>query len=96
MGKPFDFPNPVFGSVFYLLQLIIANVSNNNLLLNKIYILFAIISNFGSIYLGFILIYFLNNLCIVCVTIYVINFLMLLFAIYRFKIITSFKRFKKD
>jgi len=35
--------------------------------------LLSILANFGSIYLAYILVYVLHDVCVVCVTVYVIN-----------------------
>jgi len=40
-------------------------------------ILLSIVANLGSIYLGYILVYVLHDVCVLCVTIYVINFFVL-------------------
>lgn len=96
LPEPFKYPNPVYGLLFYTIQLIIANVANNSLFLTKVYIFNAFLSNLGSLYLGYILAFILKNLCIVCVTIYAVNLIMILLAIRRYKLITSYKRYKKD
>ena len=37
----------------------------------------AFVSNLGSVYLGYVLYFVLKNLCVVCVAIYAVNFLLL-------------------
>ncbi|XP_054166843.1 vitamin K epoxide reductase complex subunit 1-like protein 1 [Oppia nitens] len=96
LSAPLDLPNPVFGVILYSLQAIVANILHTNLLLTKLYIIVSLISNLGSLYLAYILAFVLKNFCIVCVAIYVINFLQLMIAYNRYRIITSFKRLKKD
>ena len=86
----------MFGLLFYVVQLVIANVANNSLFLTKLYIFNAIVSNLGSIYLGYILAFILKNLCIVCVTIYFVNLLMLLVAINRYRLLANYKKNKRE
>jgi len=37
-------------------------------------VLLSLIANLGSIYLAYILVYVLHDICVVCVTVYIINF----------------------
>ena len=37
----------------------------------------SVLSNIGSVYLAYVLYFILQNICVVCVSIYVVNFLLL-------------------
>lgn len=43
----------------------------------KLQLLLTIFANIGSIYLGYILRYVLNDMCVVCISMYVVNFVIL-------------------
>ncbi|XP_065368723.1 vitamin K epoxide reductase complex subunit 1-like protein 1 [Calliphora vicina] len=67
-------PNGIFGIIYYLLLLLTTFLKRPDLV--KYQILFCILSNLMSIYLAYLL-YILENICVVCITIYVVNFLCL-------------------
>lgn len=46
-------------------------------------LILSIVANLGSVYLAYILAYVLNDVCVVCVTMYAVNFLVLLCNIFR-------------
>jgi len=41
-------------------------------------ILLSVTANLGSVYLAYILVYVLHDICVVCVTVYAINFMVLI------------------
>ena len=41
------------------------------------------LSNISSVYLGYLLVYVIDNLCVVCVATYVVNFLLLVSSVFR-------------
>ncbi|CAF0864209.1 unnamed protein product [Brachionus calyciflorus] len=71
-------PNSIYGLVFYVVQLLML-LFRNNLTALKIKLFLSLLSNFGSIYLASILYFVLNDFCIVCSTLYIINALILVF-----------------
>jgi vitamin-K-epoxide reductase (warfarin-sensitive) len=81
--SPFNLPNPVFGIFFYVTQLFVAMFCGRDGRLINFFIIQAIVSNFMSVYLGYILFFVLNDLCVVCVATYVVNALMLQAGISR-------------
>ncbi|XP_055939527.1 vitamin K epoxide reductase complex subunit 1-like [Argiope bruennichi] len=75
-------PNSVYGIIFYLIFMPLAEIPN--LTLSKIMILLAVLSNICSIYLAYILIYILYDFCIVCVSTYIVNFVLLICSLFRY------------
>ncbi|XP_043942298.1 vitamin K epoxide reductase complex subunit 1-like protein 1 [Protopterus annectens] len=69
-------PNSVFGIVFYLLQILlgqtVSSVSFVTLLLT------SVVSIAGSLYLAYILFFVLHDFCVICVSTYVLNFILFL------------------
>ncbi|XP_065831137.1 vitamin K epoxide reductase complex subunit 1-like protein 1 [Oscarella lobularis] len=68
-------PNSFLGILFYLL-ILISGLLRNQFLAQLIFGL-VVVSNFFSIYLASILYFVLEDFCIVCFSIYVINFFLL-------------------
>ncbi|KAJ8668986.1 hypothetical protein QAD02_000245 [Eretmocerus hayati] len=72
--SPFHLPNSIFGIIFYT---IVASLSLFNHYWNTALMLIAsVISNLFSIYLAHIL-YLLEDICVICVSLYVLNALIL-------------------
>ncbi|XP_061396841.1 vitamin K epoxide reductase complex subunit 1-like protein 1 [Musca vetustissima] len=67
-------PNGIFGLIYY--AALFATANNNQTLCRVIQFIFCILSNLMSIYLAYIL-YILDDICVVCISIYVINLLCL-------------------
>ncbi|CAF1000864.1 unnamed protein product [Didymodactylos carnosus] len=67
----------VFAILFYLLSIIL-NMSKNSKIIAKIRVILSLITNLGSIYLGYILYFILNDICVVCGSMYIVNFLLLI------------------
>ncbi|KAK3915877.1 Vitamin K epoxide reductase complex subunit 1-like protein 1 [Frankliniella fusca] len=76
-------PNGVYGIVFYALLAFLSLV-NISFLVN-IQLLLAFLSNGMSVYLGYLLVYVIKSICVVCVATYVINFLILVFTIVKLR-----------
>jgi len=74
-------PNSVFGVIFYILQIVLGNTAS--ILAATVQIGTAILANFGSVYLAYILYFILEDFCVVCVSTYVVNFLLLLVCFVR-------------
>ena len=51
--------------------------------LAQIQFVMCILANCGSVYLGYILYFILQDMCIVCISTYVVNFMLLLSTISR-------------
>uniref|UniRef100_A0A915I9U4 vitamin-K-epoxide reductase (warfarin-sensitive) n=1 Tax=Romanomermis culicivorax TaxID=13658 RepID=A0A915I9U4_ROMCU len=77
-NHPVNLRNPIPGMMFYVLIITLAFFQN--IVCAKALKLLVIISNFASIYLALILYFGVESLCVVCVTIYVINFVLLLLS----------------
>ena len=45
----------------------------------------SIAANFGSVYLGYILLFILKDFCLVCVSTYVVNFLLLVASVIKLR-----------
>ncbi|XP_026280426.1 vitamin K epoxide reductase complex subunit 1-like protein 1 [Frankliniella occidentalis] len=80
-------PNGVYGVAFYGL-LALLSLINVSFLVN-IQLLLAFLSNGLSVYLGYLLLYVIKSICVVCVGTYVINFLILIFTIVKLRRISK-------
>lgn len=69
-------PNSVFGLIFYILQLLLGMTASAVAAL--VLMTSSIVSVVGSLYLAYILYFVLKEFCIICVTTYVLNFLLLI------------------
>ncbi|XP_013109791.1 vitamin K epoxide reductase complex subunit 1-like protein 1 [Stomoxys calcitrans] len=67
-------PNGIFGIVYYAVLYATANINHRSLRILQF--ICCILSNMMSIYLAYIL-YILDDICVVCLTIYLINFMCL-------------------
>ncbi|XP_046579378.1 vitamin K epoxide reductase complex subunit 1-like protein 1 [Haliotis rubra] len=76
-------PNSVFGMIFYAFQVTIAY--NPTSFGAVVQLVSSMIANVGSIYLAYILFFVLKDVCIVCMSMYVINFLLLLCSISKLR-----------
>ncbi|CAF3168716.1 unnamed protein product [Rotaria socialis] len=63
--------NGTLGCMFYVLQIIIGLIATP--LLSKLAMFSSILACVGSLYLAFILAFVLKDLCLVCITTYIIN-----------------------
>ncbi|XP_006880867.1 PREDICTED: vitamin K epoxide reductase complex subunit 1-like protein 1-like [Elephantulus edwardii] len=68
-------PNSVFGLIFYILQLLLGMTASAVAAL--ILMTSSIASVVGSLYLAYILYFVLKEFCLICVTTYVLNFILL-------------------
>ncbi|XP_071152143.1 vitamin K epoxide reductase complex subunit 1-like protein 1 [Mytilus galloprovincialis] len=64
-------PNSIFGMMFYILQIICAMTVSGSLA--SFALGTSIVANFGSAYLAYILVYILDDVCVVCVSTYIVN-----------------------
>ncbi|KAL3185870.1 hypothetical protein MRX96_028752 [Rhipicephalus microplus] len=74
-------PNSVYGIIFYVIVFICGVFDGNRW--DKLHLALCILSNITSVYLAYILYFILYDLCVVCVTTYVCNALLLIGSWYR-------------
>ncbi|CAH2222722.1 vitamin K epoxide reductase complex subunit 1 1 [Pelobates cultripes] len=67
-------PNSVFGLVFYFVQLLLGMTVSAVAAL--VLMTSSIVSVVGSLYLAYILYFVLKDFCIICITTYVLNFIL--------------------
>jgi vitamin-K-epoxide reductase (warfarin-sensitive) len=80
----FNIPDSLFGLIYYCLSLIL-NRSYTSKTIARLRVIFSIITNLGTIYLGYILYFILQDICFVCCGMYLVNFILL---ICNFKLLT--------
>lgn len=73
-----DFPNALFGAIFYLLLASIYSVSklNKAFLVSNVLLLLAVTSMVLSAYLSYILAFVLQDVCVICYSTYICNVLL--------------------
>ncbi|KAL1498211.1 hypothetical protein ABEB36_009047 [Hypothenemus hampei] len=83
-------PNSFFGIVFYSL---VATLSffQSPLAVNGSLIL-IITSNFTCLYFAYILFFILQDLCIICISNYIVNVLNLVFIVKKYKAVELYKK----
>jgi len=91
---PLNLKNPFFGLAFYLIQLILSDIKGSRAC--KLQLATAIMANCGTLWLAYILYFVLQDLCLVCVSTYAINFGVLLSNLERFKEMRNTERLKKE
>ncbi|RNA24947.1 vitamin K epoxide reductase complex subunit 1 1 [Brachionus plicatilis] len=85
-------PNSIYGLIFYIVQLLLL-LYRNNMIALKLKLILSLMANFGSLYLAYILHFILNDFCIVCGSLYLINGLLLIF---NYKHFNFYKKFKSN
>ncbi|KAJ8312459.1 hypothetical protein KUTeg_009832 [Tegillarca granosa] len=79
-------PNSVFGIMFYIIQIVCAFIFTIDAA--KIQVTTCIMANCGSVYLAYILYFVLEDFCVVCVSTYVVNALLLFYAIKKRRLLS--------
>ncbi|GAB6030062.1 Vitamin K epoxide reductase complex subunit 1-like protein 1 [Chamberlinius hualienensis] len=92
-NSPLNQPNSIFGFVFYTLQLILE--FQNSVNGAKLQAAFSLISNLGTIYLSYVLIFKLKTFCAICVATYVINAFLLYFTYNKYRLLKSVGQSKR-
>ncbi|XP_069783050.1 vitamin K epoxide reductase complex subunit 1-like protein 1 [Narcine bancroftii] len=78
-----NLPNSVFGLFFYLLQLLLGQMQSAAA--SMVLLATSVMSLVGSVYLAYILVFALHDFCLVCVTTYILNFLLFILN-YRWRV----------
>ncbi|KAK3781668.1 hypothetical protein RRG08_043579 [Elysia crispata] len=76
-------PNTVYGMAFYTFMATLALSSSSSSAV--VQTVSSIAANFGSVYLGYILLFILKDFCLVCVSTYVVNFLLLVASVIKLR-----------
>ncbi|KRZ80654.1 Vitamin K epoxide reductase complex subunit 1-like protein 1, partial [Trichinella papuae] len=69
--------NPVYGIFFYI-TLILLKITKKRRWTKKVIFYLVVVSNIGSLYLAYLLYAVIYSLCLVCISIYVVNFCLLI------------------
>lgn len=72
-GRIFGLPNPVYGIIFY--SFIVFLHTSGMFLIVKVAIIISVIASF---YLAYVLFFRIRTICVVCISIYAINVLLLI------------------
>ncbi|XP_018354410.1 PREDICTED: vitamin K epoxide reductase complex subunit 1 isoform X2 [Trachymyrmex septentrionalis] len=78
----FNIRNPIYGLIFYTLIAILNMI--NNYTFSVAIVILGIMSNILSIYLSYILCFY-RDICVVCISMYIINAVITFFAIKKFR-----------
>jgi vitamin-K-epoxide reductase (warfarin-sensitive) len=73
--SPLNLPDSLFGFIYYCLSLIL-NRSHTSTTIARLRVIFSVMTNLGSVYLGYILYFVLHDVCIVCCGMYIVNFIL--------------------
>lgn len=88
----FNISNSIYGLAFYTLFAVLSTI--NNYACSAALVILGILSNIGSIYLSHIL-YLLKDICVVCVSTYIINAALMFLAVKKFRKIAAGDTLKK-
>ena len=83
-GSSLDLPNAAHGLVFYLAVLILPSIPASSAVREATMLVAALLSAAASAYLGYVLAFVLGDFCVVCVSTYVVNAVILALAISDF------------
>lgn len=86
-------PNGVFGLIFYT-TLLVTSFSKCGKVA-EVQKWMAIVSNLLSVYLAYLLYFVIQNLCVVCVSLYVVNAFLLVFSWQKVEAIRANREFKQ-
>ena len=73
-SSPLNLPDSLYGLAYYCLSLLL-NQSSGSKAIANLRVFLSILTNLGSVYLGYILYFVLHDVCVVCGGMYVVNFL---------------------
>ncbi|CAF1296261.1 unnamed protein product [Rotaria magnacalcarata] len=73
----FNLPDALFALIYYCLSLIL-NRSYRSKTIARLRVVFSVITNLGSVYLGYILYFVLHDVCLVCCGMYIVNCIILI------------------
>ncbi|XP_025089274.1 vitamin K epoxide reductase complex subunit 1-like [Pomacea canaliculata] len=76
-------PNSIYGLAFYFFQATLA--FNSTFSGSVVQLVAAFLANLGSIYLGYILFAIIQDICIICIATYILNFFLLICSIVKVK-----------
>ncbi|RUS89762.1 hypothetical protein EGW08_002465 [Elysia chlorotica] len=76
-------PNSVYGMAFYTFMATLAVSSSSSSAV--VQTIAGIVANLGSVYLGYILFFILQDFCVVCVSLYVVNFFLLVISVMKLR-----------
>jgi vitamin-K-epoxide reductase (warfarin-sensitive) len=89
-----NLPDSLYGLAYYCLSICL-NQSLKSIAIARVRILLSILTNLGSMYLGYILYFVLHDMCIVCCGMYLVNFILLVCNWRLFPMTTSGKHKQK-
>ncbi|XP_070491121.1 vitamin K epoxide reductase complex subunit 1-like protein 1 [Chironomus tepperi] len=81
--------NSLYGIVFYIIMIAIS--LSDNIIVVEIQLFLASISSWLSIYLAYVLYYIIQDVCIFCVLIYVLNFITVIVTYKKYNCLKSKK-----
>ncbi|XP_015512123.1 vitamin K epoxide reductase complex subunit 1 [Neodiprion lecontei] len=85
-NSPFYFPNSIYGLVFFV-NFALLSVSNT-LAATTMLLILGVLANMGSVYLAVIL-YKLQDICVVCISTYLVNAANLTLAVRKFNLLSE-------
>lgn len=90
-NSPLYFPNSLYGLGFYLLVAGLSILNTHAATFTTVFL--AILSNICSVYLAYIL-YLLRDICVICVSTYIVNGVILILGIKKLRLLCEIERTK--
>ncbi|XP_045173681.1 vitamin K epoxide reductase complex subunit 1-like protein 1 [Mercenaria mercenaria] len=87
-------PNSVFGVIFYVVMAALA--TNMSYSLVVLQLITAIAGGLGSVYLAYILVFILGDFCVVCVSTYTLNFILIVCSLKKYNAVRNIAAVKKE
>ncbi|KAJ8731397.1 hypothetical protein PYW07_004561 [Mythimna separata] len=88
--SPLRIPNPVYGIMFYCL--IIFLTTFDQLFVGRLLFLIAVSSIPMCVYLAYLLAFVLHDVCVVCISTYIVNFTLVILAYKKMKAMAAKKK----
>ncbi|KAK3596265.1 hypothetical protein CHS0354_038883 [Potamilus streckersoni] len=87
-------PNSVYGMMFYLLETVLAFFSFDSVV--WLQLVLAVSANLGCVYLAYILYFVLEDMCIVCISSYIVNAFILLCSVMRVMVLVGLRQEEQE
>lgn len=84
---PLNLPNSVFGIAFYALECILLQIRGSaHVPTEKINVCLSAVASLGSVYLIYVLMFILEDYCLLCFSAHIINFTLLFRSLHQLRI----------
>lgn len=87
-------PNSVYGVIFYVIMMALAPSAKYSL--TVLQLITALCGGLGSLYLAYILLFILDDFCVVCVSTYALNITLIVCSLFKYKAVQETELAKRE